>query len=66
MNVKSVINTQNSELMEIFKPNDVKLRSVVGGPKCTTKELTQLIDILLKPFLNHIKSYIRSSLDFFN
>ena len=64
--VKSVINTQNSELMGIFEPNDVKLRSVVGGPKCTPRELTQLIDILLKPFLNHIKSYIRSSLDFFN
>ena len=39
-------------------------RPIVGGPKCPTRKLSQLIDILLKPFLKHIKSFIRDSLDF--
>ena len=35
---------------------------MVDGPKCPTR--SHLIDIQLKPFLNHIKSAIRKSLDF--
>ena len=32
-------------------------------PKCPTRKLSQLIDILLKIFPKHIKSFIRDSLD---
>ena len=64
MIIESAINTQNSEISEIFEPNDLMLRPIVGGPKCPTRKLSQLIDILLKPFLKHIKSFIRDSLDF--
>ena len=49
--VESVINTQNSEIIGIFQSNDLKLRPIVGGPKCSMRKLSQLIDILLKPFL---------------
>ena len=66
MIVESAINTRNSAFIEIFEPNDLKLRSIVGGPKCPSRKLSQLIDILLKPFLKHIRSFIRDSLDFFN
>ena len=31
---------------------------------CYTRKFSQLIDILLKPFLKHIKSFIHDSLDF--
>ena len=58
------INTQNNEIIEIFEPNDLKLRPIVRGPKCPTRKLSQLIDILLKPFLKRIKSFIHDSLDF--
>ena len=34
-----------------FEPNDLKLRPIVGGPKCPIRKLGQLIDILLKPSL---------------
>ena len=64
MIIESAINTQNSKTIEIFEPNDLKLRPIVGGPKCPTRKLSQLIDILLKLFLKRIKSYIRDSLDF--
>ena len=66
MIIEFAINTQNSDTIEIFEPNDLKLRPIVGGPKCPTRKLSQLIDILLKPFLKHIKSFIFHSLDFLN
>ena len=44
----------------------LKLRPIVGGLKCPTKKLIQLIDILLKPFSKHIKIFVRDSLDFSN
>ena len=40
------------------------LSSILLRPKCPTWELSQLIDILLKPFLKRIKSFIRDSFDF--
>ena len=43
-----------------------KLRPIEGGLNCPTRKLCQLIDMLLKPFLKHIKSYICNSLDFLN
>ena len=66
MVIESAIDTQNSEIIEIFEPNDLKVRPIVGGPKCPTRKLGQLIDILLKPFLKRINSFIRDSLDFLN
>ena len=64
MIIQSAINTENSEIIEIFEPNNLKLRPIVGGPKCQTRKLSQVIDIPLKPFLKHIKTFIRDSLDF--
>ena len=64
MIIESAMDTQDREIVEIFEPNDLKLRSIVGGPKCTTRKLSQLIDILLKPFLKHIKSFIHDSSNF--
>ena len=52
--------------MEIFEPNDLKLRPILRGPKCPTRKLSQLIDIPLKPFLKRIKIFIHDSLDFLN
>ena len=66
MVIESAIDTQNSEIIEIFEPNDLKVRPIVGGPKCPTRKLGQLINILLKPFLKRINSFIRDSLDFLN
>ena len=61
--IESAINTQNSEIIGIFKSNDLKLKPVVGGPRCPTRKLSQTIDILLKTFLKHIKSLTHNSLD---
>ena len=39
------------------------MRPIVAGPNCPTRPLSQLIDIILKPFLIHIKSYVKDHLD---
>ena len=42
------------------------VRPIVGVPKSPTRKISELIAILLKPFLKHVKSYIRGSIDFLN
>ena len=40
------------------------MRPIVGGPNCPTRALSQLINIILKLFLIHIKNYVKDNLDF--
>ena len=40
------------------------MRPVVGRPNFPLRLLSQLIDIIFKPFLVHIKSYVKNNLDF--
>ena len=62
--ISEAIQNQNDEYIEIFEPSDLTVRPIVGGPNCPTRPLSELIDIILKPFLVHIKSYVRDNLDF--
>ena len=55
---------QNSECINIYEPSDLTLRPTVAGPNCPARRLSNLVDILLKPFLIQIKSYIKDNLDF--
>ena len=57
---------QKSEYITISNPNDHKFRPIVAGLSCPTNGLGKLIDILLQPFLNIIKSYIRDNIQFLN
>ena len=54
--ITNTIKKQNSEVVSINEPQDVKVRPVAGGPKCPTRKLSELIDSLLKHFLEHVKS----------
>lgn len=38
---ESSINSQNSEVIVIFEPNNLKLRLIVGGPECHARKLSQ-------------------------
>lgn len=62
--IKYAISTQNSEYIQIHNPDDLKFRPIVAGPACPTSRLSNLIDILLQPFTNLIKSYIKDSTHF--
>ena len=44
--------------------SDLKLRSRQSGPICPTRTLSNLINVLLKPFLLHVKTYVKDNLDF--
>ena len=62
--IKEAIQVQNSEYIKKYELPDLTLRPIVAGPNCPTRRLSNLVDILLKPFLIHIKSYIKDNLDF--
>ena len=57
----------NSGYVEIpDKISDLKLRPIVAGPSCHTHRLSNLIDILLRPYTEHVTSYLRDTTDFLN
>ena len=57
----------NSGYVEITDQiSDLKLRPSVAGPSCHTHRLSNLIDILLRPYTKHVTSYLRDTTDFLN
>ena len=42
----------------------MKLRPISGQSNCTARRLSYFLDKLLKPYLKHVKSYIRDNIDF--
>ena len=52
--------------MQLLEPTDLKFRPIIAGPSCPTHRLSSLIDILLKPFIKHVSSYVRDDIDFLN
>ena len=64
--IETAIHSQNTEVVEVREPCDLKVRPIVGGPNCPTRRLSYFLDTLLQPYLKHVKSYIRDSVDFLN
>ena len=62
--IQNAIKEQQKEYVHIIEPSDLKLRPIVAGPICPTRPLSNLIDILLKTFLLHVKSHGKDNLDF--
>ena len=57
----------NSGYVEITDHiSDLKLRPIVTGPSCHTHRLSNLIDILLRPYTKHVTSYLRDTTGFLN
>ena len=56
----------NSSYVEVQNVNDLKLRPIVAGPSCLTHRLSNLLDILLRPYTEHVKSNLRDTTDFLN
>ena len=44
----------------------MKLRPIVAGPSCHRHRLSNLLDILLRPYTKHVTSYLRDTADFLN
>ena len=58
------IHEDKSYYIHIVDPADLTFRPIVAGPACPTHRLSNLIDILLKPFVKHVKSFVRDDIDF--
>ena len=64
--MRNECNKTNSEYLELFDPEDLRFRPIVAGPACETHRLSNLIDILLKPFIEKVKGCVRDDIDFLN
>ena len=62
--IKEAIVKQNAEYIECLEPCDLKVRPIVAGPNCPTRNLSNLLDKILKPLLIHVKSHIKDNLNF--
>lgn len=57
-------NETTSSVIDIPNVNDLKLRPIIAGPACQTHRLSNLMDILLKPYIKHVPSFLRDTNDF--
>lgn len=64
--IQDEIKKQKSEYIELLDPEDLSFRPIVGGPESPTQRLSRLLDILLKPLCQQVKSYVRDDIDFLN
>lgn len=64
--IQNAITAQNSEYIRILNPTDLTFRPIVAGPTCPTHRISNLIDILLQPFLSKINSYVKDNIHFLN
>ena len=60
----TIKNQVSSTVIHVPRPSDLKFRPIVGGPNCPTSRLSNLVDILLKPFVIKIDSHIADTKDF--
>ena len=62
--IKNAVKLQNSEYVEIINPADLKGRPISGGPESPTQRLSNLVEILLKPLVPTLKTYVKDDWDF--
>ena len=53
----------NNIYLEMPPPIDLKARPIVAGPISATSRLSKIIDKLLSPLVQNLKSYIKDDLD---
>ena len=62
--IRNEWNKINSEYLEVLDTEDLKLCPIVAGPVCETHRLGNLVDILLKPLIEKVKSSVRDDIEF--
>lgn len=58
------IETKNNSYIHMQTPEDLTFRPIIAGVKNPTHRLSEFIDIVLKPFMCKIKSYVKDTGDF--
>ena len=52
--------------IRVLRPADLKFRPIGAGPRCPTSRLSNFVEILIKLFTFHIRSYLRDAINFLN
>ena len=66
LTIQSKMKTTNNVYLKMTAPSDLPFRFITAGPNSPTSKLSEFLDILLKPYLEFIPSYIRDTPDFLN
>ena len=61
--INEAIRTQNTEIITVHAPHDLKIRPIIAGPACPTHRLSHLLDQLLRPLVQYVEANLRDSLD---
>ena len=61
--IGQAIEEQQTEVVTVRSPKDLKLRPIIAGPTCPTHRLSHFIDLILQPLLKNVKAYIKHDFD---
>ena len=64
--IGNTVKNNIAEVTELQNPQDRIFRPIAVGPNCATSRLSDFIDIILKPFLPKVKSYITDDFELLN
>ena len=53
-----------TECLKLPEPPIIPGRPIVVGPNCPTNKLSNLMDLILKPLVHKVKSYVKDSFHF--
>ena len=62
--VQEAVDTQQSDVIECPNPTDLKFRPIVACQNCPTRSLSDLLDKLLRPFVNKVKFRLKDTWHF--
>ena len=61
--LQSEIDLQQSEIVSVFEPTDLKLSQIIAVPACPTHRLSHFLDSILQSYVKFIDSYVKDDID---
>ena len=62
--IQEAVNTQQNDVIECPHPDDLTFRPIVACQNCPTRSLSDLLDKLLRPFVNKVKYRLKDTWHF--
>ena len=66
LQITSACSNSQSSNVQVNNVTALKLRPIIAGLSCLTNHLSNLLDILLRPLIKRVKSYLHDTMDFLN
>ena len=61
---EAILQNDNDTIINVLKPNDLKGRPIVAGQSSPTQALNSLIEIILKPIVPCLATYVKDNWHF--